>query len=206
MYPHQGWLKCHQCGEEGTRPLPTGDLEITAPLTLPTFVTGVMIGVVTFLITQSASSSLSASSTAGLQADAIGRAFQNRGWALSLIWTCVWIFFFVPKPSEKTLACLLKTSSKAGMVSLVSNWRKGQSRWINSNHCLTLILCYIYWKLLWLSMVLHSYISKPHDFYWLSRVSTQPQSGVLWKKITLVLHTPPRLWLRPQNPYLPCRP
>ena len=110
-------------------------------LTLPSFFTGVTIGaahslVATFFITPSASSSLNASSTAGLRASATGRAFQNRGRASSLTWIRAWIFFILPKPSEKTSPCLLRTSSRAGMVSDVSRRSKGQSRWIDSSHSL----------------------------------------------------------------------
>ena len=108
-------------------------------LTLPSFFTGVTIWAAhpleaTFFITPS--SSLNASSTAGFWASNTRQAIQNQGRALSLIWIWAWIFFILPKPSEKTLAWLLKTLSKAGMVSDVSKQSKGQFRRIDSNHSL----------------------------------------------------------------------
>ena len=74
--------------------------------------------------------------TAGLHANAIGRAFQNRGRESPSRWIRAWIFFILPRPSEKPLACWLKTSSRTGVVSDVLNLRKGQSSWMDSNHSL----------------------------------------------------------------------
>lgn len=123
----------HQCGEEGTHWFPNGGIIVTLKsphtLTPPSFFTAVTIGaahflVATFLITPSASSPLKASFTAGLWANAIGQALQSQGWASCFSCIRAWIFFILPKPSQKTLACLLNTSSRTGMVSDVSDWSK----------------------------------------------------------------------------------
>ena len=137
--------------------------------TLPFFFTGVTIRaahslVATVLITHSASSSLSASSTAGLRANANGRAFQNRGFAPSLVWNRALIFLSVPSPSENKLA--------KGWVPHPSSHKLGAP---STPHCIQLQL------------------RKPKWFHYLPSVGRQLQCSVPLEHMTQGLLVQPSL-------------
>ena len=148
-------------------------------LTLPFCFTEVTIGaahslVAAFLMTPSASSSFSASSTTGLWPNAIGWAFKNGGWQPPQGGSM--LEYFSSSPDLQGKHWHVYSKLLPGLEGYLPYWSKP----VQLNGCQpfsaeksgSLILHYVNRKFLTLPLILNRYIAKPHEFHLLTHVGT----------------------------------